>query len=60
MAADLHTRYMAASDAWSAHLKGRQCCTAEEPCTDGSPLWKRFTDLQDAYLTHLRKQKGTP
>ncbi|MCX4657363.1 hypothetical protein OG249_36490 [Streptomyces microflavus] len=59
MAADIYTRYMAASDAWSAHLKGCQC-TAEQPCPAGAPLRERFSDLQDAYLTHLREKKGTP
>ncbi|MFE8978585.1 hypothetical protein ACFYM7_34965 [Streptomyces cyaneofuscatus] len=59
MAADLYTRYMAASHAWRAHLKRCSACTAEERCPDGAPLWERFTRLQDAYLTHLRNKRGT-
>ncbi|MFI5726933.1 hypothetical protein [Streptomyces cyaneofuscatus] len=59
MAADLYTRYMAASEAWRAHLQRCSTCAAEERCPDGAPLWERFTGLQDAYLTHLRDKKGT-
>ncbi|MFJ8848536.1 hypothetical protein ACIRFF_37260 [Streptomyces cyaneofuscatus] len=59
MAADLHTRYMAAAEPWRAHLQRCSACTAEERCPDGAPLWERFTRLQDAYLTHLRNKRGT-
>ncbi|UTR83685.1 hypothetical protein [Streptomyces cavourensis] len=55
MAADLYTRYMAASDQWRAHRKGCPPCTdGRSRCADGTGLWERFCRLQDAYLTHLR------
>ncbi|MFH8379080.1 hypothetical protein ACH4A7_36900 [Streptomyces cyaneofuscatus] len=57
--ADLFTRYMAASDAWRAHLLRCSTCTAEERCPDGAPLWERLVRFQDAYLTHLRNKRGT-
>ncbi len=57
MAADLYTRYMAASDQWRAHRKGCPPCTdGRRRCADGTRLWNRFCDLQDAYLTHLRNR----
>ncbi|WP_331755871.1 hypothetical protein [Streptomyces sp. NBC_01643] len=54
MADSLHTRYMAASDAWRIHRKGCEPCQIKQPCETGAPLFERLTRLQDAYLNHLR------
>lgn len=54
MAADLYTRYMAASDAWRTHRKGCPPCQNGRHCPDGSPLFERFAQMQSAYLNHLR------
>lgn len=58
MADSLHTRYMAASDAWRAHRKGCEPCMsldAGQHCPAGASLREEFVWLQDDYLTHLRK-----
>lgn len=60
MADSLHTRYMAASDAWRIHRKGCPPCQSGQPCGTGAPLFERFARLQNDYLTHLRAKKGTP
>ncbi|GGS24565.1 hypothetical protein GCM10010284_66880 [Streptomyces rubiginosohelvolus] len=57
MPADLHTRYMEARRTWADHADDCDTCTPTQPgCPDGTPLWERFSRLQDAYLTHLRKK----
>ncbi|WP_326701876.1 hypothetical protein OG909_32760 (plasmid) [Streptomyces sp. NBC_01754] len=50
MADSLHTRYMAASDAWRVHRKGCTPCQTGRHCEAGTPLFERFARLQDAYL----------
>ncbi|MFJ8855669.1 hypothetical protein [Streptomyces sp. NPDC102437] len=59
MTDSLHTRYMAASDTWHAHRKGCPPCESGQHCPTGDPLYKRFTNLQDAYLRHLRTRVET-
>lgn len=54
MAADLHTRYMAAADTWRTHRAGCTTCRQRTPCPVGAPLAERFTRLQDAYLNRRR------
>lgn len=54
MAADLHTRYMAAADTWRAHRADCTTCQSGPRCEAGAPLFERFTRLQDAYLNRPR------
>ncbi|MFC9183324.1 hypothetical protein ACFTZJ_21945 [Streptomyces globisporus] len=57
MPADLHTRYMNAHRTWADHADDCDTCTpTQHACPHGNSLWERFSRLQDAYLTHLRKK----
>lgn len=56
MADSLHTRYMAASDAWRVHYEGCTPCQNGRHCEAGEPLHERFVRLQSIYLNHLRNR----
>ncbi|MFG3179820.1 hypothetical protein ACGFZC_32820 [[Kitasatospora] papulosa] len=54
MVDDLRTRYMRATDTWTAHWADCTTCQHSTPCAAGAPLFERFTRLQDAYLNRSR------
>ncbi|MFG2440852.1 hypothetical protein [Streptomyces sp. NPDC048508] len=56
----IHARYLAADRAYRDHVAGCSGCGLSTPATDGcegTRLHDVFTRLQDAYLTHLKRQR---
>ncbi|MFJ6355172.1 hypothetical protein ACIQKB_37655 [Streptomyces sp. NPDC092046] len=52
----LFIRYQGSVKQWKDHV-GRCSCRAEEPCSQGQPLFDRLATLQDAWLNHLSRQR---
>ncbi|MFF9212885.1 MULTISPECIES: hypothetical protein [unclassified Streptomyces] len=55
---DLYDRYQRADRAYRAHRAECTHCTDTAHCPDGGRLYAAFEQLQDAYLSALRRRSG--
>lgn len=55
---DLYQRYMAAARAHRAHAKACADCRPDAFCAAGSPLFEKFSRLQDAHLNQQSRTKN--
>jgi len=54
----LYRSYRAADDAYHKHMSTCPTCTPTGHCGVGVRLFEMFAHRQDAYLKHLRDQRG--